>query len=89
MNFWQQLPKPFFVLAPMDDVTDVVFRQLIAETCPPHVFMTEFVSTDGLQSAGRTITLERRPSTLAEADRFRIAPGSAPNLNAQIWGSDP
>jgi tRNA-dihydrouridine synthase len=63
----------------MDDVTDVVFRQLIAEICPPDVFMTEFVSTDGLQSPGRISTMER----------LRIAPGSAHNLIAQIWGKDP
>ncbi|WP_312096165.1 hypothetical protein, partial [Niallia sp.] len=25
-NFWRDLPRPFFVLAPMEDVTDVVFR---------------------------------------------------------------
>jgi tRNA-dihydrouridine synthase len=79
MNFWQQLPAPFFVLAPMDDVTDVIFRQLIAEICPPDVFMTEFVSTDGLQSAGREATLER----------LRIAKGSQANLIAQIWGNKP
>lgn len=79
MKFWQQLTAPFFVLAPMDDVTDVVFRQLVAEIAPPDVFMTEFVSTDGLQSAGREVTLER----------LRIAGDSGHNLIAQIWGSDP
>jgi tRNA-dihydrouridine synthase len=79
MNFWQQLPEPFFVLAPMDDVTDVVFRQLVSEVCPPDVYMTEFVSTDGLQSAGRESTMER----------LRIAPGSGANLIVQIWGSNP
>ena len=30
MNIWDNLPKPFFVLAPMDDITDTVFRQIIA-----------------------------------------------------------
>lgn len=79
MNFWQQLNKPFFVLAPMDEVTDVVFRQLVTEMCPPDVFMTEFVSTDGLQSPGRESTMER----------LRIAPGSGHNLVAQIWGNNP
>ena len=59
MNFWQEQPKPFFVLAPMDDVTDVVFRQLVQEMCPADVAMTEFVSIDGLQSAGRESTMER------------------------------
>ena len=30
-NFWRDLPRPFFVLAPMEDVTDVVFRHVISE----------------------------------------------------------
>ena len=28
-NFWAELPKPFFILAPMEDVTDVVFRHVV------------------------------------------------------------
>ena len=47
-NFWQKLNKPFFVLAPMADVTDCVFRQIIAKYGKPDVFWTEFVSADGL-----------------------------------------
>ncbi len=31
MNFWQDLPKPFFVMAPMADVTDAAFRYLFAK----------------------------------------------------------
>ncbi len=49
----KRLPSPFFVLAPMDDVTDTVFRQIVAETAPPDLFFTEFVNVDGLQSPGR------------------------------------
>ncbi len=59
-NFWQSLKKPFFVLAPMADVTDIAFRQIIAKYSEhgkpnggPDVFWTEFVSCDGLLSAGR------------------------------------
>ncbi|MEK7601730.1 MAG: tRNA-dihydrouridine synthase [Patescibacteria group bacterium] len=51
MNFWEKLPKPFFVLAPMEDVTDVAFRTLIAKYSAPEVpraFYTEFTSADGL-----------------------------------------
>ena len=44
-NFWQSLPKPFFILAPMEDVTDVVFRHVIAEAGRPDVFFTEFANT--------------------------------------------
>src|SRR3989344_3855972 len=49
-NFWKQLEKPFFILAPMADVTDMAFRQIIVETGKPDVLFTEFVSCDGLCS---------------------------------------
>lgn len=46
--FWNNLKKPFFVMAPMADVTDVAFRALVAARGKPDVFWTEFVSADGL-----------------------------------------
>ncbi|MAZ56171.1 tRNA-dihydrouridine synthase [bacterium] len=62
-NFWQQLPKPFFVLAPMADVTDAPFRRLIAKYSKhkrsdgtsggADVTWTEFVSADGLAMANK------------------------------------
>ncbi len=52
-NFWAKLPKPFFVLAPMANVTDSVFRVLIAKYGKPDVIWTEFVSADGLISSGQ------------------------------------
>ena len=61
MSFWQQLPKPILVLAPMADVTDAAFRRMIAKYSShiradgtvggPDVFWTEFVSADGLARA--------------------------------------
>lgn len=48
LGFWEQLEKPFFVLAPMDDVTDAAFRRIIAKHGRPDVTWTEFVSADGL-----------------------------------------
>ncbi len=63
-NFWQKLPKPFFAMAPMADVTDCVFRELISKYSRhgevgggPDVFWTEFVSTDGLALGGRDALL--------------------------------
>lgn len=41
-------------MAPMANVTDSVFRKLIAAYGKPDVMWTEFVSADGLISAGRT-----------------------------------
>ena len=50
-GFWDALPRPFFVLAPLADVTDPAFRRVIAKYSKPygpHVMWTEFVSADGL-----------------------------------------
>lgn len=78
MNFMQNLPKPFFVLAPMDDVTDTVFRQIVAATAPPDLFFTEFVNVDGLQSPGRKALLKKLQHTAQEQP-----------LIAQVWGKNP
>lgn len=54
MDFWRKLPRPFFVLAPLADVTDPAFRRIIAKyskPAGPAVMFTEFVSADGLAFA--------------------------------------
>lgn len=56
-GFWKKLKKPFFVLAPMADVTDCAFRRIIEKYGKPDVFWTEFVSCDGLCSPGRKVLL--------------------------------
>lgn len=50
-NFWRDMPRPFIVGAPMDDVTDVAFRTVIARRGKPQVTFTEFTSADGLVRA--------------------------------------
>lgn len=45
-NFWRDLPRPFFILAPMEDVTDVVFRHVVSKAGRPDVFFTEFTNTE-------------------------------------------
>lgn len=45
-NFWAELPRPFFVLAPMEDVTDVTFRHVVQKAGAPDVFFTEFTNSD-------------------------------------------
>lgn len=54
-KFWNKLPKPFFCLAPMADVTDAAFRGMFAKYGKPDVTWTEFVSADGLVSEGRKV----------------------------------
>jgi tRNA-dihydrouridine synthase len=78
MDIYSKLPKPFFVLAPLDDVTDYVFRKIIAECSPPDLFFTEFVNVDGLQSPGRPKLMHR----------LKISDTDKPII-AQIWGKTP
>src|SRR5438309_1802354 len=78
MKLFRNLSRPFFVLAPMDDVTDTVFRRIIAGCAPPDLYVTEFVNADGLQSPGRSKLLKK----------LRFTAGEQP-LIAQIWGREP
>lgn len=78
MFTFDSLPRPFFVLAPMDDVTDTVFRQIIAETAAPDLYFTEFVNVDGLQSPGRKNLIRKLQFTDKETP-----------IIAQIWGKNP
>ena len=61
-NFWSTLPLPFFILAPMEDVTDIVFRHVVNEAARPDVFFTEFTNTEsychpeGIHSARGRLT---------------------------------
>lgn len=52
-NLWQKLNKPFSILAPMANVTDWAFRQIILENGRPDVFYTEFISCDGICAVGK------------------------------------
>lgn len=77
-SFWDNLQKPFFVLAPMADVTDAAFRRIIAKYGKPDVMWTEFVSVEGLCSPGREVLL--RDFMFTDAERPIVA---------QIFGSTP
>jgi len=77
MNY-SDLPKPFFVLAPMDDVTETVFRQQVLEMATPDLFFTEFVNVDGLASVGRPKLFKK----------LQFAPKET-RLVAQLWGLNP
>lgn len=76
-NFWQRLKTPFTVLAPMDDVTDSVFRRIVVEAAKPDVFFTEFVSADGLVNNSHGSPLKK----------LEFTPEQHP-IVAQIWGND-
>lgn len=78
-NFWQTLPKPFFALAPMEAVTDVVFRHVVAAAGGPDVYFTEFTNAASYFSEkGRVSTRGRLAFTEDEQP-----------MVAQIWGTNP
>jgi tRNA-dihydrouridine synthase len=78
-NFWQDLPKPFFVLAPMEAVTDVVFRHVVARAAAPDAYMTEFTN------AASFCSLKGEASTRS---RLAFTQDEQPMV-AQIWGTNP
>jgi len=78
-SFWNKLSKPFFVLAPLADVTDAAFRALIAKYGRPDVMWTEFVSAGGLAHPDAREKL-LRDLEYGENERPIVA---------QIFGSDP
>lgn len=78
MNFWEKLKKPILILAPMEGVTDSVFRQIVASVGKPDVFFTEFVPVDALLSGGQKKVLSSLKFTQSERP-----------IVTQIWGNDP
>ena len=74
ITFWDSLPKPFFALAPLEDVTDAAFRRLIAKYGKPAVMFTEFTSADGLVLADEKGQKKLRKKLLySESERPIVA----------------
>ena len=78
MACWDNLPQPFFILAPMEAVTDVVFRHVVKRAGAPDVFFTEFANATGWVHAGDKAIAGRLIKTDDEHP-----------LVAQIWGGEP
>ncbi|MGQ1784209.1 MULTISPECIES: tRNA dihydrouridine synthase [unclassified Saccharicrinis] len=88
-NFWD-MPAQIFALAPMEDVTDTVFRELIIKESKNNnlqIVFSEFLSTDGFcHPIGKDKVLHRfkvNDTELALKKKKDI------KLVAQIWGTDP
>lgn len=78
-NFWLDLPKPFFILAPMEAVTDVVFRHVVAEAARPDIFFTEFTNAASFASE-KGVHSTRGRLAFTEDEHPMVA---------QIWGNNP
>lgn len=77
-SFWNSLPQPFFALAPMEAVTDVVFRHVVAKAGAPDVYFSEFANATGWVHAGDKAIRGRLIKTDDEKP-----------IVAQIWGGEP
>lgn len=78
-NFWSELPRPFFILAPMEDVTDIVFRHVVSEAARPDVFFTEFTNTESFCHPEGIHSVRGR-LTFSEDEQPMVA---------HIWGDKP
>ncbi|MHB1769693.1 MAG: tRNA dihydrouridine synthase [Minisyncoccota bacterium] len=85
-SFWNHLPKPFFVMAPMADVTDAAFRALVAKRGAPDVYWTEFVSADGLY---HTREMRKLPDAENPLMRDLLKSETERPIVAQIFSSNP
>lgn len=78
-NFWRELPRPFLILAPMEDVTDIVFRHVVSEAARPDVFFTEFTNTESFCHPEGVHSVRGR-LTFSEDEQPMVA---------HIWGDKP
>jgi len=89
-NFWKNRNGPILALAPMEDVTDTSFRELVARTSETgclHVLFTEFTAVDGMNHpVGRERVAERLVVSRTEQE---ILKEKGIRLVAQIWGNKP
>ncbi len=62
MNIYQEIlqkSEHIFALAPMEGVTDTVFRQVLCDIGKPDLFFTEFLNVEGFCSKGRERVVHR------------------------------
>jgi len=89
-NFWKTLSRPVMSLAPMEDVTDTAFRELVMRISNPEhldVLFTEFTSMDGLcHEVGRENVIKR--FKISESERHWLDKTNT-KIVAQVWGTDP
>ncbi|MXX11129.1 MAG: tRNA-dihydrouridine synthase [Nitrospira sp. SB0677_bin_15] len=77
MSFWHHLPRPIIGLAPMDGVTDIAFRHVVATYGRPDVIFTEFTNVHDI-CQGRVMGWEP----------LRYTDGQRP-IVAQLYGKEP
>lgn len=78
MSIYTDLKKPIYSLAPMEDITDSVFRRVVSSVGRPDLMYTEFVNVEGLNSKGKEKVVHRLDFDNSERP-----------LVVQLWGLTP
>jgi len=81
MNIYQKIKEKegyISVLAPMEGVTDSVFRQVLCDIGKPDLFFTEFLNVEGFCSKGREKVMHR----------LKFSEREKP-IVVQLWGNVP
>lgn len=83
-TFWSQIAKkakkqqrPFFTMAPMEAVSNTVFRQVIAKASAPDTFFSEFVYAKGITDKTTKFPVD---------GRLFIDPREQKKPVVQLWG---
>ncbi|AVK61783.1 tRNA-dihydrouridine synthase [Lactobacillus sp. CBA3605] len=86
-TFWQALAtqarseqRPFFTMAPMEAVSNTVFRQVVAQAAAPDAFFTEFVYARSVTDATTKFPIH---------GRLYVAPAETKAPVVQLWGQTP
>ncbi|MFD1472709.1 tRNA dihydrouridine synthase [Companilactobacillus mishanensis] len=85
-EFWSKISekakqenRPFFTMAPMEAVSNTVFRQVITHACPPDMFFSEFVYAKAITD----------PTTKFPVNgRLYMQPGDKMTPVVQLWGNE-
>lgn len=81
MNIYEKIKREkgyISALAPMDGVTDTVFRQILCDIARPDLFFTEFLNVEGFCSEGREKVIHRLDFSKKEKP-----------IIVQLWGNTP
>ncbi|WP_203640454.1 tRNA dihydrouridine synthase [Levilactobacillus andaensis] len=85
-SYWQNIAdhaqaenRPFFSLAPMEAVTNAIFRRVVARAAAPDVFFTEFTNAISVTHPKAKFTVQ---------GRLYVAPEEAHMPVAQLWGNE-
>ncbi|RKE01957.1 tRNA dihydrouridine synthase [Marinifilum flexuosum] len=90
MNFWHNIQTPNFSLAPMEDVTDTSFREVVLKSAANgklNLLFSEFTSVEGMcHPIGHEKVKHRLQINESEK---KLLKEKNVKLIAQIWGKDP